>query len=236
MRNIQIKMIDYNISGIKNEYLTLKYEKSINEKMMYYDYVFPIDEIYKYVDAINDIDCEWIVNYIKTHDNSEPIVSGDIFQFSSFDDCTVNICKVLKKENNPGVNYLSIGKLLLKDGKSRNDGAYIKYGENHLKTAQAFDLVWNCYNSYYLTCIGSVFDTLSKENQEKLLIRLLLRNKLVRKIIKITIQSPLDMRQFCYMLSDTTYIRRRSNLKKIFSVLAECKEYSFNEILNNIVW
>lgn len=218
------------------EYQNYKYESRINERMMYYDFVFPEKEIIQYIDDIISIPCEKIVSMLISSTDEISISSSDIFQFSSFDDCTSRLCEIIRKNNNPGLNSLLMGKLLLDDGKIRKDGAYTKYGENHLKAAASLGLTRKYYDTYYLTCIGYVFDTLDDGKKEKLLLRMVLRNNLIRRIIRATNNGSLDMRQFCYMLSDSTYIRRRSNLKKIVNILRDTEEYDFNVFLDKIIW
>lgn len=229
-------MKSMNSNEIIIEYQSMHYEKRVNNKMMYYDYVFPIDDIHHYISEINNIDCAEIMDDILSSQFNEIINSSDVFQFSSFENCTDNLCAVLKRANNSGVKPLQMGKMLLNDGENRKEGAFTKYGENHLKTALLIGLVWKYYDTYYLTCLGYALDTLSKEERNKLITRLLLRNKLIRRVLKVTSKGKLDMRQFCYMLSDSTYIRRRSNLKRIFKCLEESDEYPFDTITENIIW
>lgn len=230
------RMEEYGNSNIMKEYKTLCFEKTINKKMMYYDYTFPIDEVCKYVHELNSLRCSEIVENILSSSESEYITSADIFQFSNFNDCTLKICSTLKANENPGVKALDMGKLLLDDGKSRKEGAYTKYGENHLKAATLLGLMWKYYDTYYLTCLGYVYDTLNELEQNRLLTRLILRNNLVKRIIRATYKGNLNMRQFCYMLSDSTYVRRRSNIKSILLYLKNSDEYDFSTMFDKIIW
>ena len=222
-----------NISSI--EFLTAYWEQSINEKTMYYDYVFPYDEVMGYVSAVNDISLYDLVDVIKKAD-TKVITAKEVFQFSNFDDCTERICKVLKEVNNPGLTFLEAGKLLLDDGKARTDTAYTKYGENHLKTGELLGLIFSLSNTYFLSAIGTVYCDLSEDNKARLLTRLVLRSRLVSRLLSASEKGTVDMRQFLYMLSDSTYVRRRSNIKRVLNVLKLSDEYDFSNFINQILF
>lgn len=221
---------------ILREYQTLSYEQCINKNMMHYDYIFPEEDVRGYIAEINALSCETLVYGILHSISNETITAADIFQFSKFEDCTCNISRLLKEKNNPGVKAAEMGKLLLDDGEARKAGAYRKYGENHLKAATLLGLVWKYYDTYYLSCLGYVYDSLDKNEQKKLIVRLLLRNNLIKRILRASDKGKLNMRQFCYMLSDSTYVRRRSNLRTILKLLRDSEEYDFDNMLDNLIW
>ena len=89
----------------------------------------------------------------------------------------------IKCDNNRGLNYLETGKLLFNDGVDRNDAAYRKYGENHIKMAASVGLAFKVEDVYYLSPVGCAFDELSEETRNKLLLRLILRNKLISQLL-----------------------------------------------------
>lgn len=209
------------------------YEKKVNMKMMYYNYEFPYEEFYKYIEHLVNVPIADFLDYIFQELGEEGITAKDIFQFSNFEDCTVNLCNLLKSCNNPGVTHIDAGRLLLSDGKKRKDGAYTKYGENHLKTGLLLGLIFSITNTYFLSSIGMVYNEINENTRYKLLTRLILRNKLVIRMIRATRNGKVNMRQFLYMLSDSTFIRRRSNIKTILGILAESKEYDFHDLISN---
>ena len=49
---------------------------------------------------------------------------------------------------------------------------------------------------------------------------LILRSKLVERLIQASQNGKVDLRSFLYMLSDTTYIRRSSNIKRVLAYLS----------------
>jgi hypothetical protein len=216
------------------EFFIRTYERSINKQMLYYSYKFPTEEVLAYVRKIINLPIEEILEAMSKFEDSEPISPKDIFQFSSFADATTTICELLKEKDNPGITWKDAGILLLNDGKQRKDGALIKYGENHLKTAESLGLLYELTKVYFLSCIGFVFGLLTEEERQKLLLRLVLRNKLVRRLYVVSQEGTIDMRQFFYMVSDSTYTRRTSNVKAVLKVLEVSDEYDFSAFLSRI--
>lgn len=174
------------------------------------------------------------VAYIKESNVKNKIEPGDVIQFSNIKDATINFCEKVNKINNPGLNFQEVGKLLQDDGINRKVGAYVKYGENHTKTAQTLGLAFELCNTYYLSGIGYIFMELSEENREKLLTRLILRSKLFTSMIQASVNGKVNMREFLYKLSDSTYVRRRSNIKKMMEYLTQSNEYDFTKFIDNI--
>ena len=217
------------------EFMSGSYEEKINKKMMYYDYSFPSGEVIEYINRINELEIPVLVKYIL--ENPAPAISAqDVFQFSSFDDATLRLCQRMKEVDNPGLSHLEVGKLLLNDGKERKDGAYTKYGENHAKTGAAIGLIQELTKTYFLSCVGYVYPELSVTEKDALMTRLLLRNSFIKRVINATQNGNVFMRQFLYMLSDSTYVRRSSNIRKIMNVLADTEEYDFSVITNNMIY
>ena len=210
------------------------YEDSINQKMLYYKYVFQCEEVKGYVLKINSIEISDILTYITSNQEDVLISPRDIFQFSSINDATETICRKVKEANNEGYKFLELGKMLLDDGIIRKDGAYTKYGENHVKTAEMLGLMYELSHVYFLSCLGCIYNELDEENKNKLLVRLVLRNKFVGRLYRASLNGTIDLRNFLYMLSDTTYARRKSNIKSIINILKNCKEYDFSEFINMV--
>jgi len=218
------------------EFVDRTFESRVNEKSLYYNYTFPQNEVLEYVHNILEIPIQEIVEEIKNSNEEIQLAAKDVMQFSSFDDATIRMCQVLKEIDNPGVTYIEAGKLLLNDGQERKDGAYTKYGENHLKTSAIIGLTFELTNTYFLSSLGQVVDVLSDDEAERLITRLILRGPLVKRLIRASGNGKVDVRSMLYMLSDSTYVRRRSNMRSIFKQLQDSKEYDFTHILENLVW
>lgn len=220
--------------NVLDAFYSRTYENGINKKMLYYDYRLPVEEIENYVQQILCVPVEQFIQRDIDMETAEAIMPKDVFQFSSLEAGTVQICHALNEAGNPGVTFIQAGKLLLDEGTQRKDGAYIKYGENHLKTAEALGLLYELTHTYFVSCIGVVYLKLSEDDRKKLTVRLFLRNKFIARLIKATATANVDARQFLYMLSDSTYTRRKSNIKCILRYLQESTEYDFSTIIDKI--
>lgn len=67
-----------------------------------------------------------------------------------------------------------------------------------------------------------------------MLTRMILRSKLFTRMMQASANGKVNMREFLYMLSDSTYVRRRSNVKKMMGYLITSKEYDFNVFIEKI--
>ncbi|MCM1126495.1 MAG: hypothetical protein NC429_08470 [Lachnospiraceae bacterium] len=217
------------------EFYSGKYEEKINKKSLYYSYDFPRQEVVGYVEKIISEPIDRYIAYIKGLKKIEQITAKDVFQFSDMKHATVVICEKVKAHNNLGMKYIDIGKILLDDGKVRKDGAYTKYGENHVKTAEAMGLFFELSRTYFLSCLGYIYCDLPNEDRDKLLTRLLLRNRLIIRLVQASENGNINAREFFYMLSDSTYLRRRSNVKAVLNILKSSEEYNFKDFVNKII-
>lgn len=187
-----------------------------------------------YVNSLLEVPIEKYIEYVNFNRPRNSVLSKDVVQFSNFDDATIGICSKLKKIDNPGLKFVDVGRLLLDDGKERKDGAYVKYGENHVKTAATLGLVFEFYNTFYLSCIGEEYIELPENDQKRLLSRLIIRSSLISRMLQATQNGRVNMREFLYMLSDSTYTRRKSNIKKMVDYLYLSEEYDFIAFIENI--
>lgn len=220
------------MQDIVTEFFTQKYEKKINKDILYYD--FPKEEVTAYVEQVINEPVDRFVAYIKGLTAKSRIETGDVIQFSNIEDATINFCEKVNEVNNPGLNFQEIGRLLQDDGIERKVGAYVKYGENHTKTAQTLGLAFELCNTYYLSGVGYIFIELNEEDRKKLLTRMILRSKLFTRMMQASVNGKVNMREFLYMLSDSTYVRRRSNVKKMMGYLIQSDEYDFTEFIDII--
>ena len=213
-------------------FFSRSYENKINKDILYYE--FPHDEVEEYVKSISDEPVDRLLAYIRGFSEKEIIKPADVFQFSNFNDATDSFCEKVEAVDNPGLSHLEVGKLLLDDGKVRNDAAYIKYGENHSKLAKELGLGFEVCNTYYLSGIGYIYTELDDKQKKVLLDRLILRSTLIKRMYQASENGNVDLRQFLYMLADSTYVRRRSNIKRILSYLNSSDEYDFHDFIEAI--
>lgn len=220
------------MDNIVEEFFDRKFEDKINKDILYY--TFPQDKVEMYVESIISEPLDCYLAYIKSIQKKEMIKSEDVFQFSSIDDATDSFCEKVKSINNPGLTYLEVGKLLQDDGKERKDAAYVKYGENHSKFAKELGLAFELCNTYYLSGVGYIYSELSKEDKEKLLLRLILRSILIKRLYQASQNGTVNLREFLYMLADSTYVRRRSNIKKVVDYLSDTNELDLIVFIESI--
>ena len=220
------------MAEIVEQFFSGKYEEKINKNILFFS--FSEEEVAAYVENVINEPLSRFLAYMDGLSEKERIEARDVFQFSNLDDGTAIFCEKMKKTDNPGMKFLDIGRILLDDGKERKDGALVKYGENHVKTAEMLGLSFELCNTYYLSGIGYIYADLSREKQEKFLTRLVLRNKLVTRLYQASRNGRVNMREFLYMLSDSTYIRRRSNVKAVLGILMKSDEVDFTDIIELI--
>lgn len=221
-------------NNILNQFFTFEYEKNIESDIIKQNFNIHYVNSLEYIKSVLEIPIGTILEYILKNSKRQAIMASDVFQFSDFKNATYNLCQLIKKSNNPGLKHKEIGILLLNDGKERSELALAKYGENHIKTAELLGLAFKNNNIYYLSTMGMMFDELSEIQQKMLLIRLILRNKLISQIIFVSKEQNIDMETFLYDLSETTYIRRRSNIKYILEILENSTECDFSFLANKI--
>lgn len=220
------------MSEIVNEFFSRQYEDKINKDILYYS--FPHDDVERYVNSVINESVSCYLVYMKNLKTKDIIKPEDVFQFSKLEDATINFCKKVRALNNPGVTCIEIGKILQDDGKKRKDGAYIKYGENHVKFAKELGLAFELCNTYYLSGIGYIYSELPNESRQDLLIRLILRSTLIKRLYQASQNGNIELRQFLYMLADSTYVRRRSNIKKVLEYLVKSKDALTIEFVQNV--
>ena len=222
------------MQGLVKQFFSYEYEKKVNKGLLFYS--FDKAKVEEYVEGLINIPLLQFLEYVDNLEEKQQIEAKDIFQFSDFNDATIIFCEKMKNTDNPGMKFSEIGRLLLDDGKARNTGAIVKYGENHAKTAEMLGLAFELCKTYYLSGIGYIYAELSKEKQKKLLTRLVIRNKLILRMYQASKNGAIDMREFLYMISDSTYMRRRSNIKRILNVLSNSDEIDFKYFVDQIRW
>lgn len=189
-----------------------------------------------YVNELVNIPLDCFVDYIMHNCKREPIMASDVFQFSDINDATINVCNAICTHENTGLCFQEIGRMLLDDGVPRSQTAFNKYGENHIKTAEVLGLAFKTgKRQYYLSSTGVAFCKLPENVREKLLVRLILRNKLIVQLVLVAANGPFELDAFLYDLSESTYLRRRTNIKYVISILLASPEFDFSFLANNII-
>lgn len=202
------------------------YEYAMNEKILDdYSFDIPKREIIDYIKSIISIPYEDFLYFLISWDFPK-IGPGDITQSSSFSAAEIEMCEVLIAEGNPGLDFLSIGKLFPQYCKSQSDWALRKYGENQVKTSKQLGLTFCYFNNWYLNCFGYVYPELSDLDKNSFIARIILRDPLYGAIMKALIYRDITFNEFLIGLSGSTISRRLPGIKRIL-------HYAIREAKNN---
>ena len=218
-------------------YFSRKKEYEFNDRMMQNGYEEVELEVNNYVNDICSIPLENMVEYIETNGVDYIITSKDVYQFSNFSNATEGVCSVLFENKNKGLTYKELGEALQNDGKSRSDYAKTKYGENHFKVAEDFGLGFylkahNCY----LSSLGYAYLKLDAEQKHRLMTRIILRSKLIIRLYRESKKGRVPLELLLYDLAESTYRRRKSNVRTVIKELQKTKEYDFVYFADSIIY
>ena len=206
------------------------YEKFVNKQILDdKNYIVPCQQLINYVHELIKIPYIDFINYLKQNREKQKIDVSDITQFSSFSVCEIEMCNALLWANNPGCQYVDIGRFFPNKVSHRNDGAYRKYGENHIKASAQLGLTFEYYKYWYLSCIGYIFPDLDSETREKLLARTLTRNMLYQQMLLDILEHDVNPVTYMDPLSEKTVRRRFRNVCFFLRIcLKECKNQNIN--------
>ena len=212
--------IDYLEAFLKKKDYTLRILHSGNkEQVEVFCRILLNYDFKKIIDLIDD-------NYISELNCSK------VIQFSNLENGTYNLVRVLYGHNE-GLSYPEIGRALVG---SEETNAATKYGENHSKLGRDFELVTITDSKPSIvknTVFGECFAFLERDQQIKLLKVLGLRDPVIKNLIANSKKGIVYYMDECNCLSESTRIRRRSNVKKLFELIFEGNTDSF---INNIMW
>ena len=190
------------------------------------------DEVLLAISMLLSTDVDLFVN--KIEDNFNPISADSIVQFSTFEHALFSINRLIHFSNGK-MTFSDLGKEIVN---AKQDGANKKYGENHSKVAAMLSLVTLQRDGVFFvknTTLGELSISMSKEDKIQLSRRLAIRNPFIQKIISEAKEGNCDYmilsRQY---LSESTALRRKSNVKFIVTLILEGT--SFEYLLKNIVW
>ena len=160
------------------------YEKFVNKQILDdKNYLVPRQQLINYVHELVNIPFIDFINYIKQNGLERKVEISDITQFSSFPACEIEMCNALIWANNPGCQYIDIGRFFPNSIISRSDSSYRRYGESHIKAATQLGLTFEYYNYWYLSCLGYIYPELDKDIRQRLLARTLTRNRLYQQLL-----------------------------------------------------
>lgn len=213
-----------NTDELLEEFFEYSFEEVITEDMLERDYVFPLSKVEGYVMQIITTPYQCFIDYVYTHYCNKPIETSCIPQISNYDASTRGVCQVMKGRNDPGLEYMELGVSLFSDDTPRNDSAYLKFGENHVKGACFHGLTHVLYKKWFLTCLGYVYSDLDDEMRQYLSARTLLRNPFFHIIVRDAVEHDVNIQKYMAGLKPSTQVRRSSSCMHFFNViLQQCK-------------
>lgn len=172
-------------------------------------------------------ECYEIVNLLRKYDLSFPVKASDVPQFSSLADCVFKVPGLVRDCGIEDVTYAQMGFMLRT--KPRKEGADMKYGENHAKTAAQMGLCTILNYRIYPSHLGVAFLELSKEEQERLMPRLILFMPYIFNLYASN-ASYHDIMNSLSMLKESTKKRRLSNIWKLIEFVNKELPYEFQII------
>lgn len=206
-------------------FFSRSFERPLNDRMLDNDFVFPKQVVVDYIHSLCNIPFKEFFDYCANVGINRTFSSFNITQISSFQDCTVNLCKLFDEEGDPGLSASEVGRILTAgDGKDRNLVALTKYGENHSKAAYQLGLVQVLYDTWYLSCYGKVFCDLEEDVQQHFMARALVRDPFYQSILYDRHQEDVKLMRYTSCLKFSTQLRRSSSVKWLMSVCdKECE-------------
>lgn len=167
--------LSYPMDSIKEAYLSAFYshESQVESKC---NLQCPSEELIRVsnhiISYLIEVDCQEIIKIIKDKGGDFGILPGDVPQFSSFNDCVYKVPILVRDCGLEDLTYTRLGFMLRT--KPRKDGADMKYGENHSKTAAQMGLCSITNSRISPSYLGLSFCNLDRATQSKLLPKLIL--------------------------------------------------------------
>ena len=159
----------------------------------------------------------------------------DIPQFGD----VLKITQIVEIVNKGANTYLELGRLL-DDGEIKSDVSRRKFGETHAKLAAMMDLIWIRTNGNQLslstTPLGVEYLKLDFSEQIRLLDKLILRISIIQKILQLSKNERVNIKDVIRPCSDnTTNSRRSSDVMSLIESLKNTGDPCLLERLNKVV-
>ena len=205
-----------------SDFFSKKIENDSTSMLLSDKLYFSVSAVIDYVVQIQKIAIKEYIQYLAEHPILDAILSKDITQLSSIEDCTSNICKVIRDSGNPGMSLVEIATALHADNNYKdNNVALMKYGENQVKTASQLGLAVYRNDLWYLSAVGYIFPCIDEKSQRKYLALAQLRDPFYSRIILSLVEKDTILKDFMTILSETTQKRRSSSCMKVLSYFTE---------------
>lgn len=201
------------------------YEKFVNKQILDdRNYIVPRQQLINYIHELINIPFSNYINFIRQNGFERRVELSDTTQFSSFPACEIEMCNALIWANNPGCQYVDIGRFFPDNIISKSDPSYKRYGESHIKAATQLGLTFEYYDHWYLSCLGYVYPDLDKDIRKQLLARTITRNRLYQQMLVDILDHDIKPEVYLDLLAENVKKRRLRNICAFFDIcLEECK-------------
>lgn len=201
------------------------YEKFVNKQILDdKNYIVPRQQLINYIRELINVPFIYFIDYIRQNAVDRRVELPDTTQFSSFPACEIEMCNALIWANNPGCQYVDIGRFFPDNIISKSDSSYRRYGESHIKAASQLGLAFEYYDHWYLSCLGYVYPDLDKEIRKQLLARTITRNRLYQQMLVDILDHDIKPEVYLDLLAESVKKRRLRNICAFFDIcLEECK-------------
>lgn len=217
-----------------NDFFDRQREDSINKRFLESGALCNDSEVIDYVNDLVTTPYLFFLDHIRETKELPFVLSSDVPQYSSLDAAILRICLRLSPLSPTGYSFEDIGKIL-QPGRTDNVYANKKYGENHVKTAESLGLTVSNNRRYFLSAIGFIYPSLSKDQQDQLIARLVLRNSLVYNVLyKALNGQSVRIEQEISFLSSSTIKRRKKNSLMLCQLIELNKDVDVHAILERI--
>lgn len=201
-----------------SDFFSKKFENESTSILLDDPLYFSENAVIDYVRQVQKYALKEYIWYLAEHPVLEAILSKDITQLSSIEDCTNNICRIMRENQNPGMSLVELATALHADNSYKdNTIALTKYGENQVKTAAQLGLAVYRKELWFLSAIGYIFPCIENELQRKYLALTQLRDPFYSKVILSLIEKDTDLKDFMTILSVSTQKRRTSSCLRVLS-------------------
>lgn len=161
------------------------------------------------------------------------LIPADVPCFSTLENGASRLNELLEFEPD-GLTFADAGYQLMNSVKP---GARVKYGENHSKLAAMMSLVTISSNRPAIvraTRWGTYLTRYDWRSKEEVLRKLLLRDLCVKTVVKSALIGPTTYRDVVKVLSTSTAIRRRTNVRCLVEFVLSGTDRE--EVLSRIDW
>lgn len=184
-------------------------------------------------EVLNAVPNERVLDVVASIDIPRTLIPADVPCFSTFENGAVRLNELLEFEAE-GLTFSDAGYQLMNSVKP---GAKTKYGENHSKLAAMMDLVTISDTRPVIvkpTAWGSYLTKYELRRKHDVLKKLLLRDLCVKTIVKAALQGQTSYREAVKVLSPSTALRRRSNVRYLVEYVLTGTERE--DALSRIDW